>query len=251
MAKDTYYFQHDYGARNDDKIMEIRSEFGTEGYGLFWMIVEVMAENENGGVKASLIGGLSLGFGVAKDRLMAFTKFCTGIDLFYEENGFLFSRRMLKHKNFRKYLSDSGRAGADKKWGSHREANSTPNAKERKEKENKVKKIIEYEGAPDENLCFDIENFLIKNEEQLNMVCSVAYKSRDEVLRVLKKYHLHNVEKGLYPKLPLQLIAGLQKWLINEKQFSNGSHNTGTSENGKSVGANKLAARLANLKPPV
>ena len=69
MAKDTYYFSHDYNARNDEKILELRSEFGAEGYGVFWMIVETMAENENGGIKASLIGGLSLAFGVTKETI--------------------------------------------------------------------------------------------------------------------------------------------------------------------------------------
>ena len=119
--------------------------------------------------------------------------------------------------------------------------------REREVEENK--KENKKEITPDENLCFDIEKYLIKNQEQLNTVCAVAYKSKEDVLRVLKKYHLHNVEKGLYPKLPLQLIAGLQKWLINEKQFSNGTNNTGITESGKSTGANKLAARVAGLKP--
>ena len=112
--------------------MEIRSEFGLEAYGLFWMILEVMAENENGGVKTSLIGGLSVGFGVAKDRLLLFINFCVKIDLFYEDSGFLFSKRMLHHKDYRKLLSDAGRAGAEKMWGGRRGANGIPNAKERK-----------------------------------------------------------------------------------------------------------------------
>mgnify|MGYP001572489914 CR=1 FL=1 len=35
MAKDTYYFSHDYNARNDEKILELRVKYGAEGYGLF------------------------------------------------------------------------------------------------------------------------------------------------------------------------------------------------------------------------
>ena len=64
MAKDSFWFKHDYNARNDEKVLELRSVYGAEGYGVFWMLVESMAETEIGGLKASLIGGLSLGYGV-------------------------------------------------------------------------------------------------------------------------------------------------------------------------------------------
>lgn len=135
MGKDKFYFQHDYHARNDEKILELRLKYKIEGYGLFWMVVESMAENENGGVKATLLGGLSLGYGVAKDFLIEFIKDCIEIGLFYEESGFYFSKRMLSHKNTRTILSEKGKEGAAKRWGGYKGGYSTPNAKERKGKE--------------------------------------------------------------------------------------------------------------------
>jgi Domain of unknown function (DUF4373) len=111
-----YWFDHDYNARNDDRILELRAEFGAEGYGVFWMIIETMAENTNGGVKATLIGGLSLGYGVTKDRLIAIIDFCTKMGLFYEEHGVIFSRRLMEHKSKRKTLSDAGLKGAEARW---------------------------------------------------------------------------------------------------------------------------------------
>jgi len=135
MPKDAFYFQHDYNARNDDKILELRSQFGAEGYGVFWMIIETMAENDDGGLKASLIGGLSLGYGVAKGWLSEFITACVSIGLFYEKDGYYFSKRLLTHKEFRQYLSEKGKEGAAKKWGGYRGANGHPYAKERKGKE--------------------------------------------------------------------------------------------------------------------
>lgn len=132
MAKETFYFSHDYNARNDDKILELRAKFGAEGYGVFWMIIETMAENEDGGAKASLIGGLSLGYGVAKSTLIDIFKYCVEIGLFYEESGYYYSKRLLTHKEFRKELSKNGAEGAKKRWRGY----SPPNAKERKGKEN-------------------------------------------------------------------------------------------------------------------
>ena len=57
MAKETFYFQHDYSARNDERILELRAEFGWEGYGIYWAILESIAENTNGGINRVAIGG--------------------------------------------------------------------------------------------------------------------------------------------------------------------------------------------------
>lgn len=137
MAKETFYFTHDYNARNDDKILEMRSVYGAEGYGIFWMIVETMAENKNGGVKASLIGGLSLGYGIPKHKLLEIMAYCIEIGLFFENDGYYYSQRLLTHKEYRKSLVEWGEEGAKKRWAGY----SPPNAKERKGNKNKIKGV--------------------------------------------------------------------------------------------------------------
>jgi len=111
MAKDTFWFKHDYNARNDEKILELRSICGAEGYGIYWMIVESMADSTNGGINASLMGGLSGGYGVLKPRLIEIITCCVDVGLLYEKDGYYFSNRMLKHKEERKYFSDMGKLG--------------------------------------------------------------------------------------------------------------------------------------------
>lgn len=115
--KDTFYFQHDFNARNDEKILELRARFGAEGYGIFWMIVETMAENSNGGVKATLMAGLSHGYGVAKARLQEIFDCCVEVGLFKEVDGNYLSDRLLEYKKFRTELSKNGKKGAAAKWG--------------------------------------------------------------------------------------------------------------------------------------
>lgn len=128
------FFPHDYDSANDDKILQLRGEFGLNGYALFWMCLETMAKNEDGVVKASLIGGLSLGYGVTKEELEKFLLGCIKVGLFYKKEGNFASYRMDEHREFRKTLSDSGKLGAEKRWG-NRGANSGANAqKEQKEK---------------------------------------------------------------------------------------------------------------------
>ena len=47
MAKEAYYFSHDANARNDPKICAMRQEFGAEGYGWYWVLVEMLREQED------------------------------------------------------------------------------------------------------------------------------------------------------------------------------------------------------------
>lgn len=44
MQKDAYYFPHFCNARHDRKIKRLRKELGTEGYGIFFMLLEVLRE---------------------------------------------------------------------------------------------------------------------------------------------------------------------------------------------------------------
>ena len=48
MAKDSsFYFSHDYNARNDGKIKKLLRTHGMLGYGIFWAIVEDLYNNAN------------------------------------------------------------------------------------------------------------------------------------------------------------------------------------------------------------
>jgi len=47
MAKNTFYFSHDYNARNDIKIKKLLSKHGFIGYGIFWAIIEELYNNAN------------------------------------------------------------------------------------------------------------------------------------------------------------------------------------------------------------
>ena len=42
--KDAYYFPHFCTARNDRKVKRLRKELGVEGYGIFFMLLEVLRE---------------------------------------------------------------------------------------------------------------------------------------------------------------------------------------------------------------
>ncbi|NGP62735.1 DUF4373 domain-containing protein [Paenibacillus thiaminolyticus] len=42
--KEAYYFSHDSNARQDPKILAMRSVYSSEGYGWYWIIIEMLRE---------------------------------------------------------------------------------------------------------------------------------------------------------------------------------------------------------------
>ncbi len=144
MNKETFYFSHDYNARNDQKILSIRSEYGNQGYAVFFYLLETMAEESDGYIYRGAIGGLSLGYGVAKEWLLGFIEFCiNGVSILKEDEKGIYSPRMMNHKATRLLLSNKGKEGAKKRWGESQK-NSPPISKERKGKENKGKERKDY-----------------------------------------------------------------------------------------------------------
>ena len=46
-TKNTYYFSHDCNARLDEKMLAVRMKHGVEGYGVYFMLIERLAEATN------------------------------------------------------------------------------------------------------------------------------------------------------------------------------------------------------------
>ncbi len=45
--KDAFYFSHDSNARHDLKIQALRSIYGMKGYGMYWVLVEMMRDSKD------------------------------------------------------------------------------------------------------------------------------------------------------------------------------------------------------------
>ena len=138
------WFKHDYNARNDEKILELRAEYGWKGYGLFFGIIEFMCETETGCLDTERIGGLSVAYNLPKDELLGFISFCIDIDLFFEdEDGLIKSGRVVTHLEKMNTYKQAGKKGAKKRWnkksdeGGNRGAISDPNADKIREDKNR------------------------------------------------------------------------------------------------------------------
>ena len=138
MSKETFYFSHDYNARNDMKIKKLIIKHGYEGYGLYWAIIEDLYQNEN---------ALSLDYDcIAYDLRSTFDtieSIVNDFDLFEVEEDTFGSLSVQRRLDKRNEKSLKARQSAMKRWGGDAKAlrpKCEGNAiKESKVKESKVK----------------------------------------------------------------------------------------------------------------
>lgn len=148
MKKDSYYFPHDYNSRNDEKILYIRSKYGIEGYGLYWMFIETMHEQEDGKLTCSLINGLSLNYNVDISLLNDFYNDAINIGLFVTDNYKFWSERVIRNKQEFKEKKEkksiAGKIGMQQRWNKNNSVitdNNNVITKNNKGKEIKGKEI--------------------------------------------------------------------------------------------------------------
>lgn len=134
MKSNTYYFSHDYNAANDTKILFLRHQLGMEGYGIYWYLIEQLA-NAGGKLPLELIPVLAMQMHCTDVKVNGVLM---NFGLFTIESGEFWSERLAQHLELRLKLSESGKTGAINRWG-NRVAIGEANAKESKVKETKVK----------------------------------------------------------------------------------------------------------------
>ena len=148
MPKDTFYFSHDYNARNDEKIKRLIRKHGMQGYGVFWSIVEDLYNNANAlrtdyeGIAYDLRSDSDLVASVVND-----------FDLFIFDGDFFGSNSVQERLDQRNDKSAKARKSASYRWDNANamQTQYDSNAKkERKGKEIKGKEIKEI------NISFDI-----------------------------------------------------------------------------------------------
>ena len=70
---------------------------------------------------------------------------------------------------------------------------------------------------------FDVEKELLADRIRFEAICMHTERTENVALESLRKYHLHLQEKESYPMPKKALYAGFEKWLRNEKKFTNGT----------------------------
>lgn len=114
MKKDAYYFPHFCNARHDRKIKRLRKELGIEGYGIYFMILEVLRDQVDFKYPYQDIDLLSDEFDTSFAKMEVVIK---KYELFeFDKQGNFYSPRLILY--MQPYLEKTKRArdAANKRW---------------------------------------------------------------------------------------------------------------------------------------
>jgi len=210
MKSSTYYFSHDYNAANDTKILFLRHQLGMEGYGIYWYLIEQLA-NAGGKLPLDLVPVLAMQMHCTDVKVNGVL---LNFDLFTIESGEFWSHRLQEHLQLRLKLSQSGKAGANNRWkngGAIGEAIGEGNAKERKGKE--IKRNI--------NLIEDIQTFKGElGDEYDNFVMYWTEPNKNGKLR-------YELEKFF------DIKRRVNTWLQNKNKYGNSKNTDATAASRK------------------
>jgi hypothetical protein len=183
--KKAYYFSHDAYMRHHPNIVAMLSEYGTSGYGLYWMLKEMMRESDENNYRLSISGKydlstLSKQTGCSKKKLEKFIDDCIKeFNLFESDGEKMWSPDLLKRMDKMEEISNKRQIAAIVRWKKNDDSSitdvmqmdskSNANAEKRNEmkgNENKRDEIRINENTLDEK---KLDEIIIKNIEKDNI----------------------------------------------------------------------------------
>lgn len=208
--KDAYYFSHDSNAKDDFKCMLLIEELGLEGYGIFWILVETLREQDNYKYPLKLLSSLARKYNTTKAKMEVVVK---NYNLFQiEDDIFFFSsslnRRMQimnqkreqarlagiksgeARRNKKNELTLNGRSTDDEQMLNNKKKVNKSKLNEIKKKIGEkilIKKFIESRNITDEFI-YKITDIQEEQENQFRMVLEDIYDSKVEKAKTLLTY---------------------------------------------------------------
>lgn len=162
MSKDAYYFTHDSNAKDDPKCVLLIEQLGMEGYGIYWVLVEILREQPDYCYPVDLLPAIARRYNTTAEKVKTVV---FNYQLFTVKNEKVFFSQSLiermKPLEYKRELArKAGRISADKRLNNQQLINvgstdvqrpfnegSTSKVKESKEKENKEKVASDFSGC--------------------------------------------------------------------------------------------------------
>lgn len=110
--KNTFFFSHDFGARNDPKLQNLLMEHGCEGIGVYWCIVEQMYE-QGGQLPLSSCKSIAYTLHVSCEIVMSVIN---DFLLFDNDGNFFWSESVKSRLSKRAEISEKRREAGKKGW---------------------------------------------------------------------------------------------------------------------------------------
>ena len=217
MAKETYYFSHDSNAITDTKILNMRADYGLEGYGLYWAIIEMMRNEED--YKLILNKNTYRAIKTLTNTTIDIEKFINDCledyELFEQDDEKFYSNSLLRRMQEKEKKSVIAREKAEKRWNNNAtalqqqcssNANKVNKSKVNKSKinENKVNKKEQEEKI-------HFADFVsMTNAEHQKLVSTYGTEFTDQCITVLDNY------KGANGKTYKSDYRAILNWVIDK-----------------------------------
>ncbi len=122
MAKDTFYFSHDFNTRNDEKIKALLRRHKWVGYGIFWAIIEELYNNAN----ALRLDYEGIAYELRTDEDIV-RSIINDFELFQIDGNVFGSASIERRIEERNEKSQTARRSAYKRWNQKKDANASQN----------------------------------------------------------------------------------------------------------------------------
>lgn len=219
--KNAYYFSHDSNARNDEKMLCLRAEHGAEGYGIFWILAEMMFDNKNTSLSHKLTKGIAYQYNIDITVLSGVINTCIEVGLFETNETEFWSNSLRRRKedfeNKKRQKSEAGKKGMLNRWANKEGENKvsyngviTENNKGKESKGNKNKE--------DNIFLLEIVSFL--NEKSGKQFKATSEKTKTLIrARLNENYSLEDFKKVINIKSAEWKGTEMDKYLCPETLF--------------------------------
>ena len=269
MAKETYYFQHDFAPTQDPKIQAMVSEHKAPGYGLFWYLIELLHSDDKHQLPLKQYTYMAIAgqMCVPVEQVKEFIDQCINIYELFNSDGELFwSERVLRNIDRRLEISDkrsmAGKASALKRSEGATSVQQVSTSvqqnptKERKEKKIKEKEIVNNTTAsPMINIPFDIFWNLydkkVDKEKSILKWNKLTNEERKLVIHHIPKYKISQPDKQ-FRKDPQAYLnsKSFNNEIINHNGKANGTYNNkafNSKQEGISLAFDRFSSDFAEL----
>jgi len=128
--KKAYYFSHDANAHEDEKIVVLMSEYGAQGYGWWWLIVETLFNQEGNYLDMSKKTAIPLLHRVMwdceKEKVADFIDFLVEIELLLKDGTKFYSKSLSQRVEKFDKIRESRKKAANARWGKRKDDDSLP-----------------------------------------------------------------------------------------------------------------------------
>jgi hypothetical protein len=195
--KDCYYFSHDSNAKDDPKCVMLIEQLGPEGYGIFWILIEMLRDQPSYKYPVALIPALSRRYNTTAEKMKTVVN-SYGLFEVDEENFFSLSlmSRMGKMNEIKQKRSNAGKMSARKRILLNEVSTSVEqvlNKSSTSVEQVKEKKVKEIKVKEKKNTYSDFVTLTTTEHERL--VKEFGQSATDRMIEILDNYKGANGKK--------------------------------------------------------